>query len=299
MVNVRVPASTSNLGSGFDSFGMALQIYLDVVMSIEPSGLIITAAGEGRAEISTNSDNLIFLSAKKVFEHIRKPAPTLRIKIENGIPLYRGLGSSGAAIVAGLICGNILSVANLSDDEIISLAMAFEGHPENVATSLLGGATINCSEGGRVITKKIEIDDNLRAVIWVPTTLVATKVARNVLPKTVPHDDAVFNLQRSALLAHALIARNYDSLKIATADRLHQPYRKHLIEGFENFVSSGYAGGASGVCISGSGSAILAICTHGETHRVEAAWEALRKSLNLSGRVLVCRFENRGAQILA
>jgi len=297
MVKVRVPASTSNLGSGFDCFGMALQIYLTVKMEIHPPGLEICVHGEGCAEISTSTDNLIYLAAKRVFEQSRQQLPPLKIKIENEIPILRGLGSSGAATVAGLLCGNALAGAKIESGQILQLANEIEGTPENAAASLLGGATINCVDGSKVICKRMAVDENLKAVLCIPDTTVSTHAARAVLPKMVAYQDAVYNLQRSALLAHALISGDYQSIRTAMDDRLHQPYRKHLIPGYKEFVEAGYQNNAFGVCISGSGSAVLALTNDEIADNVAGAWEALRVHLNLPGKILISGFDNKGAQI--
>ncbi len=298
MVRVRVPGSTSNLGAGFDCFGAALQIYLEVEMNFAAAGFDITASGEGGAGIPADKSNLIFQAAQKIFSQTHQPLPALKIKIKNSIPVFRGLGSSGAAVVAGLLCANQLAAARLENSELLNLANELEGHPENAAASLLGGATINCIENGRVISKRFAIDDSLQAVIFLPNAAVSTHEARRVLPKTVTHADAVFNVQRSALLAHALIARDYGALKTAMQDRLHQPFRKHLIPSFDEFEKVGYASGALGVCISGSGSAILGITEKRAAMKLSAAWQALRLKLKIAGRVVACGFENSGAKIL-
>ncbi|HEX9654789.1 MAG TPA: homoserine kinase [bacterium] len=297
MVKVRVPASTSNLGSGFDCLAMALNLYLRVEMGFNTKTEIQSMGKEG-SQIPTTADNLILQAARKIFAKSNQPFPNLRIRIENEIPLFRGLGSSGAATVAGLLCGNVLANARAGLEEILLLANEFEGHPENAAASLLGGATINCLSEGRIIAKRFQVDENLAAVLLIPDATIATHEARAVLPRTVNHSDAVFNLQRSALLAHALISRDYDALKCAMQDRLHQPFRKKLIPYFDEFETVGYDCAALGVCISGSGSAILGICLTGESTILATAWTDLRMRLKLGGEVLTRGFENRGAEIV-
>ncbi len=295
MVKVRVPASTSNLGSGFDCFGLALKLYLTVEMDFS-SALEISAVGEGSAEIPKDETNLIYQSTQKIFEKVGKQRPGLKIKIQNHIPLFRGLGSSGAAAIAGLVGAAKLCGANLTNEDILTLANEIEGHPENAAASLIGGLTINCVSDGRILTKKIFVDENLRAVLVIPEFRISTHKARNVLPQTVTREDAVFNLQRSALLAHAFIARDYPALKTAMQDSLHQPFRKYLIPSYDAFETAGYQNGALGVCISGSGSTILGIAqTDGK--KLQHAWQKLANQLNLPAHVLIIKFENRGAEI--
>ena len=297
MVKVRVPASTSNLGSGFDAFGLALQIYLTVEMKISCEGLQILPVGEGALEIPIHEENLIFRSAKKVFEMTGQPLPGLKIIIDNKIPLFRGLGSSGAATIAGILCAAKLYNLHITNEEILALAQEIEGHPENAASSLQGGLTINCvDEHNNVISKKVEVDEHLKAVLLIPEVNISTHEARRVLPKSVSHSEAVFNLQRSALLAHAFITRDYDELKVAMQDKLHQPYRKHLMPGYDEFEILGYQNGALGVCVSGSGSAILGF-TLGDGKDLQSSWEEKSSNLSLKAQVVIIGIDNQGGQV--
>jgi homoserine kinase len=297
MIKVRVPASTSNLGSGFDAFGLALQLYLSVEMEMSAEGLLILIAGEGATEIPSNEENLMVKSAKKVFEKLSKPLPGLKIKIYNQIPLFRGLGSSGAATIAGLVGAIELANAKLTNREILSLANEIEGHPENASASLLGGLTINGIDHGEVISKKVEVDENLKAVLLIPEDKISTHQARKVLPQTVPHKDAVFNLQRSALLAHAFISRDYQTLRVAMQDKLHQPFRKRLVPNYDEFEALGYQHGALGVCISGSGSTILGL-TLGDGQDLQSSWKEKVSELNLKAQVVVAGIDNHGGQVV-
>ncbi|MFQ5709797.1 MAG: homoserine kinase [bacterium] len=296
MVKVRVPASTSNLGSGFDCFGLALQLYLVVQMELLPRGLQIVSGGEGSTQIPTKEDNLVFKAAKKLFDYSGKSLPGLRISTKNEIPLFRGLGSSGAATIAGLLGASQLAHAEVSAQEILTLANELEGHPENAAASFSGGLTINCLAQGRVVYKRVEIEPDLKAVLLIPEVSISTERARRVLPPTVEHSAAVFNLQRSALLAHALVTRDYQTLRIAMQDKLHQPFRKSLIPKYDEFEAVGYENGALGVCISGSGSTILGL-TQGDGKALQKAWQKKVAALRADARVLVVGIENWGAQV--
>ncbi|MFQ5865809.1 MAG: homoserine kinase [bacterium] len=300
MVKVRVPASTSNLGSGFDAFGLALQLYLSIEMERSPYGWQILTLGEGAKEIPSNEENLIVKSAKKVFEKLSEPLPGLKMKIENQIPLFRGLGSSGAATIAGLLGAVQLANSGLTNQEILTLANEIEGHPENAASSLLGGLTINCVDKGQVISKKVDVDKNLRAVLLIPDVAISTHDARRALPRTVSHKDAVFNLQRSALLAHAFITRDYEALRVAMQDKLHQPFRKKLMPAYDEFESIAYQNGAIGVCISGSGSTILGLTLGklGEGKQLQNFWQAKAQELNINAKVLRIGIDNTGVRII-
>ncbi len=297
MVKIQVPASTSNLGSGFDSIGMALQLYLFVEMRVIPQGLQIFISGEGCSDIPTNEDNLIYKSAQTFYKKIGKDVPGLEIKIETQIPLFRGLGSSGAATVAGIMCASKLSNTELSAPEILSLVNEIEGHPENAASSLFGGLTINCVENGKVITRKVEVDEKIKTVLLIPDLTISTNKARSELPDTVPHQDAVFNLQRSAMLVYAFISRDYDILKTAMQDKLHQPFRGKSIAGYHEFEKAGYQNGALGVYISGSGSTIAGL-TKGDGKQLQNSWITKSRELNIKARVLIAEIEKQGANFI-
>lgn len=297
MVRVRVAASTSNLGSGFDCFGLALQLYLTVEMDVIASGLEISVSGEGKADIPSNATNLIFKSLANIFERVKQSLPGLEIRIINEIPLFRGLGSSGAATIAGLICGAQIAHVELREEEMLELANKIEGHPENAASSLLGGLTINCLEEKHVISKKIEIDPDLRAVLLIPEIIIPTKEARQVLPQTVPHKDAVYNLQRSALLAYAFQNRDYGALKIAMRDKMHQPFRKNLIPHYDDLENVAYENGALGVCISGSGSAILALVEKDNKEIIDN-WQSQARQLKVRAKMMTLEFDHVGAQLI-
>lgn len=296
MVKVRVPCSTSNLGSGFDTFGLALQLYLTVEMVVAKK-FEIDVAGAETEGIATDESNLIHLAAQKIYHKAGLTLPPLRIRLDNNIPLSRGLGSSGAATVAGLVCANQMAGLQLSQTEILALANQCEGHPENAAASLLGGLTLNCVDVADIISEKIAVEENLQAVLLVPDITISTDEARAVLPKTVPHHDTIYNVQRSALLCHAFLERDYRNLRQAMQDRLHQPFRKHLIPGYDQIEKTAYENGALGVCISGSGSTILSFALNDSTS-LQAALARKAKDLNMTVQVKILGADNQGARFI-
>lgn len=296
-VKIRVPGSTSNLGSGFDTVGLALRFYLTVEIEIADA-LEIEVSGEGREEIATDVTNAVNHAAATLYRKLNLSVPTLKIFIDNNIPLARGLGSSGAATVAGLLAASRLSGAQVTNAEILNLARELEGHPENAAASLLGGLTINCLNEGRVISHKLYVEDTLQAILLLPENKISTQDARRVLPADVPHGDAVFNVQRSALLVNAFMSRSYSHLRLAMQDRLHQPFRKHLIPHYDVFETAAYENGAAGVCISGSGSAILALAAQPQDVNVQQAWQAQVDEKKVDARVAAVEIENGGAEFL-
>ena len=171
-----------------------------------------------------------------------------------------------------------------------------EGHPDNVAACLYGGLTISCVDTDKILTRKIAVDESLKCVLMIPNDTISTKSARQVLPETVSHRDAVFNLQRSALLTEAFMSKNYEILSIAMKDKLHQPFRKHLIPEYDEFEKAGYENGALGVCISGSGSSILGFSVI-ESGRLRKAWQEKTEELNIQAKVVKTRCDNTGLVI--
>lgn len=298
MPKIKVPGSTSNLGSGFDCFGMALQIYLTVEIDFAKQ-LQIEVAGEGAEVIPRDENNLIFRATKKVLEAYSIEKKNLKIIIQNEIPLFRGLGSSGAAVIAGLLGGLKLVHQKLDDQKILNWANELEGHPENASASLLGGLTINCVENGQVIAKKIEVDPKLKAVLVIPEISISTHEARKILPEIVPHKQAVFNLQRSALLSYAFLNRDYSLLRLAMQDTLHQPYRKSLIPGYDIFEETAYENGALGVCISGSGSTILAFALASNVNFLQSALRKKVEELNIKSKIIQVNLNSQGVELIS
>lgn len=255
MVTVRVPATSANLGSGFDSCGIALALHNTARM--EEWDRIDISASDGTC-IPTTEQNLIFRSARAVYELCGKKLCGMRIVQTNAIPMARGLGSSSACIAAGVIGANALLGEPLSRQEVLELAVQLEGHPDNAAPAILGGFVVSACQGRQVITVKKEMGSELCWGAFIPDFPLLTKKARAVLPESVAHADAVFNVQRAALLAAAFCEKRYDLLETAMQDKLHQPYRMRLIAGADEVVQTARESGAAAVCISGAGPTILA-----------------------------------------
>jgi len=258
MVRVQVPATTANLGPGFDCLGMALQLYNMVEFSITPSGLQIEVQGEGSPDLPRDESNLVYQAALKVFRQAGYNPPGLKIKLNNNIPVARGLGSSTAAVVGGMIAANMVAGGKLEQNEIIGLACAMEGHPDNVAASVLGGIVVAVPADGEVRCVKIPPPKNLRAAVSVPEFPLSTRVSRDALPQQVAMSDAIFNLGRVALLVSSLHNGDISQLGVAMEDRLHQPYRTALIPGMKKVFAAARLAGARGITLSGSGPTIIA-----------------------------------------
>ncbi len=258
MVRVQVPATTANLGPGFDCLGMALQVYNSVEMSVTPSGLHIEVQGEGSPDIPRNQDNMVFQAAQKVFRQTGYHPPGLRIRLTNNIPVARGLGSSTAAVVGGMIAANIISGNKLEQKDIINLAYGMEGHPDNVSAAVLGGIVVAVPADGEVRCMKIPPPKNLRAAVSIPDFPLSTRMSREVLPQQVPIADTIFNLGRVALLVSALYTGDINQFTVAMEDRIHQPYRTSLVPGMKKVFAAARLAGAKGITLSGSGPAIIA-----------------------------------------
>ena len=254
----RVPAGTSNLGAGFDTLGLALEIYLRV--RTEPaSKMEIVALGVDAAEIPTTPDNLILRVANYVAAQRKRELPAFRMTIANEIPLARGLGSSAAAILAGITCYELMLEDRLSEQEIFRYAFEFEPHPDNLSPALRGGLVAACQGADRdVFIANLSVAPGVKSVIVIPDFEVSTEKARAVLPQTYSRKDAVYNIQRSALIVGALTTGNWALLGEAMNDRIHQQYRASLIPGFEEILAL-RTPGLYGLALSGAGPTIFAL----------------------------------------
>ena len=256
MIRVRIPATSANIGSGFDSLGLAVTMY-NYINIEEYEGIDICSL-DGLA-LPTGSSNLVYKTAKYLYDLCGKPFKGLRIQQESNIPLARGLGSSSACIVGGLVGANRLMGNPLSQDEIINIAAALEGHPDNSTPALLGGLVTAVLENGKVWYVKQTLKDDLCFMAIIPDFELKTSVARSALPTEIAHKDAVFNLSRAALMSVSLYSGNYQNIRVAADDRLHQPYRLKYIKGGQQVMEACYRLGAYGVYISGAGSTLMAI----------------------------------------
>lgn len=253
MVRVKVPASTANFGPGFDSLGLAVSLYATLCFWEDEDGLKI----EGCDDAYKTEHNLAVVAYKKVLSRLGIPFKNLGVRIESEIPVSRGLGSSAALIVAGLLAGNAAHGAKLSKSTLFSLATELEGHPDNVAAALFGGFTASMMQNGVPNMARYEIDPALRFLALVPDFKISTHAARTALPKTVPFSDAVFNLSRMGVLLKALEHGDDPLITAALDDKLHQPYRSKLIPGYETVRSLALNAGCTAFYISGSGSACM------------------------------------------
>ncbi|MDO3410169.1 homoserine kinase [Saccharibacillus sp. CPCC 101409] len=257
-VRVRVPASTANLGPGFDTLGMSLSLYIWIEMR-RSERTIVHFEGDGFEEIPADKRNLIYKVAQLVFETAGVEVPELEIGMRSDIPLTRGLGSSASAIIAGLVAANALIGYPLSNDRLFDLATGLEKHPDNVGASLFGGIVAAAWDGNHADYIRIEPPKNLQVLALIPDFELETSKARAVLPQQLSLQDAVYNISRSSLLTAALVSGRLDLLSSAMQDRLHQPYRAALVPGMERILAEAPERGALGAALSGAGPTLLAL----------------------------------------
>ena len=256
-VTVRVPATSANMGPGFDCLGLALDLWNEVRVDLDGSGFEV--AGEGEGSLSLGKDNLVHQSIALAFAEAGKAMPNLGVACRNEIPLGRGLGSSSAAVVGGLVAGNELCGGRLSEDDLLAAAARTEGHADNSAAALFGGCQIVVQDGDRLVTASVPVPEDLGAVLFIPDVQMPTEQARGLLPPTVDRSDAVFNMGRAALLVNAFASGDLSQLRVATQDRLHQPARQTIFPAMKNIFRSALDAGALGVFLSGAGSTVLAL----------------------------------------
>lgn len=287
-VRVRVPASSANLGPGFDCFGLALTLHDVIEVQVISDGLDLSVEGEGAHTVSRDTRHLVVRSMSECFARLGGSPPGLRVACTNAVPHGRGLGSSSAAIVAGVVAARALCVdgaERLDDDALLRLATELEGHPDNVAAALAGGFTLAWTEpeGARLL--RLSPSPRIVPVVFVPDTELSTRKARGLLPRTVPHADAAANAARAALMVEAL-THNPDLLLVATEDRLHQDYRGPAMPATLDLIKR-LRGDGIPATVSGAGPTVLALATLDSVERVVQSaaegWRVHRLSVDPAG----------------
>jgi len=260
--SVRVPASSANLGPGFDSLGLALGIYLDC--RFRPAGkLAIAVSGRDAAGISTGHDNLIWKTACAVAADVRSEIPPIELRIQNDIPIGKGLGSSAAALTAGVVIADHLLDLHWKPFRILDEAARLEGHPDNAAACVFGSIVASAIDSGGVARSvRLDLPERFRVAIVVPDFILPTSQARSVLPDCYPREDAIFNVQRASLLVAALATGSVSAFPAALEDRFHQPYRAALVPGLDDILKL-RAPGLLGCALSGAGPSILVFYERG------------------------------------
>ena len=273
-----VPASTTNLGPGFDVLGLALQLYSEVTLETTEAETQVIVSGVDADKIPSTPEHIAFQAVELVFDRSGSKRPKgFKLEIENRIPAIRGLGGSGTAILGGLLTANALCGTPFSDAELLNFATELEGHPDNVAASLYGGLVVSTQENRKVHTVRLTCPPILSIVLAIPDFPLSTEQARGVLPTSVSFADAVYNTSRSTLLIASIVTGQFEMLRIAMKDRLHQPYRTSLIPGFNDVAEAATTAGALSVALSGAGPTIAAYCLEHSEQVAERMQSAFKK----------------------
>jgi len=313
-VTVTVPATTANLGPGFDCIGAALSLYNRFQFSrLEPSAtekLKITVTGQEAAKVKTDDSNLAYIAFVKLYDRLNQSPPPVDIHIDMQVPLARGLGSSATAIVGGLVGANELAGAPLSQVEVMQLAIELEGHPDNVVPALLGGCRLAASNpppqpplttggqgGGSWEICDIPWQPNIVPVVAIPDFELSTAEARKVLPADYSKADAIFNAAHLGLLVRALETGNENWLRCALQDKIHQPYRQSLIQGYEAVQQAALNAGACGMVISGAGPTLLALTDVANADAVVREMVAAWMEFGVKADVRAIGLDTQGAQV--
>lgn len=299
---ITVPATTANIGPGFDCLGAALSRYNR--FRFQRGGAAdstIEATGLGAQQVSLQGDNLLYQAFVKVYQHLGEVPPPVTIQVEMDVPLARGLGSSATAIVGGIVGGNALAGFPLADQALLQLAIEMEGHPDNVVPAFLGGCQLTTANPRQTEFPWTICDlpwhDRIIPVVAIPDVELSTAVARQVLPRQYDRADAIFNMAHLGLLLRGLDQGRSEWLRTALDDRIHQPYRKALIPGFEALETAALAAGAYGVVISGAGPTVLALVDRDYQESVTLALEQVWQSLGIHGTVQPLALDRSGVTI--
>ncbi|MEL7009236.1 MAG: homoserine kinase [Cyanobacteria bacterium J06648_1] len=298
-VKVIVPATTANIGVGFDCLGAALTMsneFQFVVVESETK-LKIMVEGAEAFKVGLGENNLLYRAMLYLYQQIEQSPPNLEITIKLGVPLSRGLGSSATAIVGGLLGANSLAGNPLKHEEIMAMAIALEGHPDNVVPALLGNCLLSVEDRGTWQVCPIPWHQEIVPVVAIPDFELSTREARLVLPNDYSRSDAIFNISRMGLLLKALETNNIDWLQTALADKLHQPYRQRLITGYQQVEQAAIAAGAYGVVISGAGPTLLALTNVEQAESVRESMRAAWAEMDITAEVRSLAIDHTGAKV--
>jgi homoserine kinase len=310
-VRVRVPATSANLGPGFDTLGLALGLHNEIV-GAEADGVHVAVEGHGAGELPGDERNVVARGVRLAYEAAGRPFRGVALACVNRIPPSRGLGSSAAAWVGGLVAGNALLGSPLDRRTLLRLATASEGHPDNVAAALLGGLTVSCAHDDEITALSLPVPAGLTWIVLMTEVKSATVEARAVLPSSVPRADAVFNVQRVSLLLASLQTGVAGALTVALDDRLHQPYRQRLFPWMPDVARAARAAGALGCVLSGAGPSLLAVVAAadnataaGADNAISAGADAVARAMEealagagIPGRARVLGVDTRGAHAM-
>lgn len=306
-VSVKVPATSANLGPGFDCFGIALPIYNTITLeeTVYPTtGLEINILGDqfdGMSSflIPTDKTNIVYKAVELLYNYTGQTPPALRINIQSNIPVAKGLGSSASVIVGGILAANELLGNPADEAALLSIANEVEGHPDNITPAMVGGFVISSAEpDGSIVYRKIDWPEDWKLTVCIPDYELATSISRSVLPEAVPYADASFNLKRSAMFVHALHTKDTELMNLALNDRLHQPYRSRLVPGFDEITESIRHLDALGAVLSGAGPSILVISENRNTNEIKSRIKEVWENIGVKSEIKTVDVDARGAVIL-
>ncbi len=297
---VKIPATTANIGAGFDTFGMAFALYNTVTIKQGGNfpGIHIKNIGQSTAALEDPDRNLVTVVAQRLWEKAGYQPQGLEFVLENNVPVSRGLGSSAAAIVGGLVAANLAAGKPFTDEEVLEMAVDEEGHPDNVAPAFYGGFVSSCRRDGKTIMLKAEPPKQLKAVVAIPDFHLSTKVARAAMPKEVKMEDAVYNIQCASLLVGAVLSGDLELFAKAVDDKLHQPYRFPLIKGADQVLAAAKKAGALAAALSGAGPTLIAF-TDTDGAKIRQAMDNAWKDQGVNCNVLVLEQDHAGVQAIS
>lgn len=296
MLTVRAPATSANLGPGYDCLSLALDI-ANVVQAWPSAALDIEVVGEGAEHLPTDAGNEVYRALSLVYQTHSEEPPPLRLRCENVVPPARGLGSSSAARACGLLLGNRLLGDPYSTDELFALGVKLEGHPDNIAACLFGGVQVCVTSTRGLEHCRVPVSFALAATVFVPDFPMDTRSARKLLPNQIPVETAVYNMGRAALLVAALATGRTDLLATATEDAIHQSPRSSIFPALPLLIGGALEAGAYGAFLSGAGSSVLALVDPDQSAMVGAALAAVAREQRVPGRVLQTRLTTLGAAV--
>ncbi len=299
MMHIKVPATSANMGPGFDSIGIALQLYNHLWFEEIEQGVEIIVKRKQEIEIPTDKNNLIYKTMVDFFAQTGNVMPGVRLIQEDYIPMVRGLGSSAACIVAGLLAANQLSGCHYDRQQLAQIAAKIEGHPDNSNPALFGSMVVGALDQHEMRHVRLDLPKDLIFAIMVPDFPVSTEDSRRVLPKEYSKADAVFNASRAALLVASIYAGKYENLSMAMQDRIHQPYRSQLIPDMDRIFQAAKNYGALATYLSGAGSTLMAVLTEKTAEGFQQKMKAYLKAIPNEWELTLLKPDTEGAQLIA
>ena len=299
MMHIKVPATSANMGPGFDSIGVALELYNHLWFEEIEQGVEIIVKKEHEIKIPTDKNNLIYKTMVDFFAETGNVMPGVRLIQKDDIPMVRGLGSSAACIVAGLLAANHMSGCHYSREQLAQIAAKIEGHPDNSNPALFGGMVVGALDHNEMRHVKLDLPKDLVFAIMVPDFPVSTEDSRKVLPDMYTKTDAVFNASRAALLVASIYAGDYENLAMAMQDRIHQPYRSQLIPDMDRIFKAAKNYGALATYLSGAGSTLMAVLTDDKAEVFQQKMAAYLKAIPNEWQLTLLKPDTKGAQLIA